>query len=412
LKRAAVFVAGRDPQVELGGGHSAYVRTHALAALRAGFEPHIFCVGRSTGIDQTDYGIVHRNRSPFRPFRALMIPAHSPILVPEVVRFMASQPPPRIIHSFGVWGYVGVRASETLARRGLSSIPILGSYTIHEAEVRSKVVSISRSYPVWERMRLRMELAVVRRVRGFERRAYRGSRLVLCNYESVRRLIEDAYGRGVPVRKMGYAAESAFRESDLESMKEADEVSRLMPRGAPLLVSVSRHDPRKGMDVLLHALTQVKREGIPFRACLVGQGRLLELHRRLTRELGLEDSVALPGLVASAYAYLERADVYCLPSRHEQSGSLALLEALQAGTAIVASACDGIPEDVRDGEDALLVTPGDVVELAAALRRVLTDVSLRERLRRGARETFSRRFSGAAFARDLAALYAEFGMTP
>jgi len=133
--------------------------------------------------------------------------------------------------------------------------------------------------------------------------------------------------------------------------------------------------------------------------------------RRLARELGLEDSVAIPGLVESAYAYLERADVYCLPSRYEQSGALALLEALQAGAAIVASGCDGIPEDVADGEDALLVPPGDAVRLATALRMVLTDPSLRERLGRGARETFSRRFSGDAFARELAAIYAEFGMT-
>lgn len=411
MKRAIVFVAGRDPQAELGAGHSAYVRAHALAAQRAGFEPHLFCVGSSTGIDETEYGIVHRKRSPFRPFRALMIPAHSPILVPDVVAFLASQPPPRVIHSFGVWGYVGVRASEALARRGLPSIPILGSYTIHEAEVRSKVVSFSRDYPVWERMRMRIELAVVRRVRGFERRAYRESRLVLYNYDSVRRLIEAAYGSEVPVRKIGYAAEAAFEESDSDPANEPGELSRLMPRGAPLVVSVSRHDPRKGIDVLLHALARLKGEGIPFRACLVGQGRLLELHRRLARELELEDSVAIPGLVESAYAYLERADVYCLPSRYEQSGALALLEALQAGAAIVASGCDGIPEDVADGEDALLVPPGDVVRLATALRMVLTDPSLRERLGRGARETFSRRFSGDAFARDLAAIYAEFGMT-
>ena len=132
----------------------------------------------------------------------------------------------------------------------------------------------------------------------------------------------------------------------------------------------------------------------------------------LCRKLDLGDCVALPGLVPSSWAFLERADVFCLPSRFEQSGALALLEAFQAGLAIVASACDGIPEDVRDGEDALLVTPGDPAALADALRRTLTDAGLRNRLSQGARETYERRFSADAFARELAALYVEFGMTP
>jgi glycosyltransferase involved in cell wall biosynthesis len=410
LRRAVVFVAGRDPLAELGGGHSAYVRAHALAAQRAGFEPHLFCVGPTSGIEQAEFGIVHRTFSPFRPYRALMIPFHGPLLIPAVARFAAAQPPPRVIHSFGVWGYVGVRASERLARRGLSSVPLMSSYATHESEVRSKVESFSRAYPLWERIRMRIELGVVRRLRRFERRAYHGSSLVLHNYDSVERLIRDSHGPPVKCRKIGYAAEPAF-QSEKGEEAEPPEISKLHPKTAPLLVSVSRHDPRKGVDVLLHALARLRREEVPFRACLVGEGRLLDLHRNLCRKLELGDRVALPGLVPSSWAYLERADVFCLPSRFEQSGALALLEAFQAGLAIVASACDGIPEDVCDGENALLVRPGDPDALAAALRGTLNDRALRDRLSRGARAAYERRFSGDAFARELAALYAEFGMT-
>src|SRR5262249_49891881 len=181
------------------------------------------------------------------------------------------------------------------------------------------------------------EHAVVRSISGYERRAYRESRVVLHNYESVGRMIRNQHGPEVACRKIAYAAEPAFRTNAADGIPEPPELTGLEPHTAPLLVSVSRHDPRKGIDVLLRALSRLREEGVPFRACLVGEGPLLQSHRRLSRELGLDRQVAIAGLVVSSFAYLKRADVFCLPSRFEQSGSLALLEALQAGAAVVAS---------------------------------------------------------------------------
>ena len=110
------------------------------------------------------------------------------------------------------------------------------------------------------------------------------------------------------------------------------------------------------------------------------------------------------------YPYLERADVFVLPSRAEQSGSLSLLEALQAGCAVVASRVDGIPEDVADGVSALLVEPGDPEALAGVLARLLGDTELRRRLGTGARRVFEERFSAGAFAAALGRVYAELGV--
>jgi glycosyltransferase involved in cell wall biosynthesis len=183
----------------------------------------------------------------------------------------------------------------------------------------------------------------------------------------------------------------------------------LGPPTAPLVVSVSRHDPRKGVDVLLAALAGLKKRGVPFRACIAGEGVLLETHRRLSVRSGLDGSTLVAGFVPDVWSLLAHADVFVLPSRREQSGSLALLEALQAGVAAVVSACDGIPEDVTDGEDALLVAPGDPVALEGALSRLLADQALRHRLARRGRETFERRFSAGAFSRDLGAVYREMG---
>ena len=83
-----------------------------------------------------------------------------------------------------------------------------------------------------------------------------------------------------------------------------------------------------------------------------------------------------------------------LPSRSEGLGRV-LVEAMARGRGIVASRVGGIPDVARDGREALLVTPGDVDELAAALVRALSDRPLAERL------------GEAAFAR-----YQEWHTTP
>jgi glycosyltransferase involved in cell wall biosynthesis len=154
-------------------------------------------------------------------------------------------------------------------------------------------------------------------------------------------------------------------------------------------------------------LAQLWSAGVLFRACLLSGGALLDAHRQLARRLGIADVVALPGWVPDPFPYLQHADVFVLPSLQEASGSLAAIEAMQAGVALVASRLDGIPEDLTDGDDAVLVPPGDAGALAKALGRVLDDPGGRARLAQRARQTFEARFSPQALTRALGDLYAE-----
>ncbi len=257
-----------------------------------------------------------------------------------------------------------------------------------------------RAEHLWIRM------AVVR----YERVGYTGSTLVLFNYESVRRLLLAKYDIAVKCRRLPYTSESAFvREEASRLPEEPDAIARLQPRGVPLLVSVSRHQPRKGVHVLIRALARLRSSGVPFRACLIGDGPLLAEHRRLAAALGLTDGVTVTGAVIDPDPYLRAADVFVLPSMNEQSGSLALIEALQAGLPIVASRCDGIPEDLVDGDSGLLVPPGDAGALSEAIGRVLRDGALREALGGRARQLFNEKFSAAELVRALAATYADLG---
>jgi glycosyltransferase involved in cell wall biosynthesis len=228
----------------------------------------------------------------------------------------------------------------------------------------------------------------------------------LFNYESVRRLLAARHRVETRWRRLPYTSETAFLDPRLGSAP-APEPAGLHPSQSPLVVAVSRHDPRKGVHVLIRALALLRRQGVGFRACLVGNGPLLDAHRRLSRDLGLDGTVAIPGFVDDPRRYLAVADVFALPSLVEGSGSVSLIEALQAGVAVVVSAVDGLVEDIADGVEGLLVPPGDAEALAAALRRIVEDRELRLRLGAGARGTYAKQFTPERMVAALHQVYDE-----
>lgn len=422
MAKEIVFITGKNPMEELGGGHSSYVRAHARAAIRAGFLPHLFCVGRTEGRAETDYGVIHQSRSPLNlgPYSAVegvrssSIPWHEPMIAAAIVRFLRDRKGPQLIHGFGLWGSVGVTASRKLQRRGVEAIPIVNAYTSLEHEHRGKLLGVSRDHGGGSRLGVKAEYQWIKRVIGrYERRAYFGSQAVLFNYESVRQILLDRFGPGMRFRNIPYSSEIAFTQRDGAGRPDPPEsIAALEAREAPLLVSVSRHDPRKGLDVFLRALADLRERGVAFRACLVGGGQLLEQHRRLAERLNLNGTVAIEGFAPDVYVYLRHADIFVLPSLEEGSGSVSLLEALQAGVAVVASNIDGIPEDVDDGDSALLVEPGNISSLGQAIERVLNDQALRRRLALRAREVFVEKFSPEVLSEALRGVYGELGVTP
>ncbi len=407
------LISGRDPLFTSGGSES-YVTAHARAAILAGYTPHVISIAAHAEQLETDFGFLHRVFSPVRPPRSITCALQRPWLVPAVVRtvgrVMGVTPWPVLIHSFGAWSISAAAAAVRLRRRGADVIPVATVFTAIEHETHAKLDSmVVRESPLW-RTYHRGELAWARRVTTpLEARALRDMRAVIVNYDNVAEQITAYYGSRLPVRRLTYTPATAF-EATAQTRALPEPLRGFGDPSAPLIVSVSRHDGRKGLDTLIGALTLLRDEGTPFRACLVGPGVLLNAHRKLVRRIGLEDQVLVPGRVPDAMAYLRAADVYVLPSRQEGSGSVSLLEALQAGIASVVTNVDGLPEDVSDGDDALLVPPGDRRALARAIRRVLDDGALRQRLGTNARATFERRFAPRVFADELRALYTELGL--
>ena len=414
VEPALVMINGRNPLRRRGGLHS-YVQAHALAALAAGFDVHIFCAAaRSRKLDSA-LGTIHEVATPVRPLAPYMAATHLPFIRRAIVAHVRKSTAggPVVIHGFGPWALIGAAAARTLERAGVEAVPVASAYTTLAHETRGLLDGLRLEHGLFNGVRFwtrRLWVAAV--ADRAEGRGYRRSRLVMVNYESVRALLVKRFGAALAIRRIPYASVLAFREP-LEPAPAPAVLARLEPVDAPLVLSVSRHDPRKGLDILLRALADVAAAGIPFRACLVGPGPTIASNRALLERLGLGRQVTITGEVVDVAPYYGHADVFVLPSFEEGSGSLSLLEALQHGLAVVASSCDGIPEDVAaaagEAGPALLVAPGDQAALADALARVLADQRLRTAMASAARETFERRFSAATFVEALRRTYAELG---
>jgi len=427
MARQVIFVASRNPNT-LGGGSDTYLRAHARAALRAGFEPHIFCRGSPPGVEATDFGIVHQVALPFwrrflqtrakrlyysqfATFAQHTLKPDTPILVDALESFVCANPGPHLIHGNGCWAYVGVALQERLRQTDIKIVAIGSFYGSAGHECGGKLRALNDSHSLWQKIRVHAEQRWTRfAITPLERHAYSKARMIIVNYNCVEEQFIDEFGTDVEIRRLPYASEEAFLCKPAAEAPAA--IGALQPKEAPLIVCLSRHDPRKGVEILIRALGRLKQAGVPFRACLVGRGELLHAHRVLAQNLGLEGTTVLTGLVPDPFLYLSCADIFVLPSIRESSGSLSLLEALQAGAAVIASDVDGIPEDVKHGESALLVKSGSVPELTDALTNLLCNPELRMRLANQGRELFAARFSADVFARAIRKTYADLGFTP
>ena len=145
------------------------------------------------------------------------------------------------------------------------------------------------------------------------------------------------------------------------------------PAERPAVLFVGRHEPRKGLEVLLEAFARLPGDAVLW---VAGEGPETE---RLLRE-----APSGPGRVEwlgrltdeEMARRLRAAAVLCAPSLHGESFGVVLLEAMAAGTPVVASDIAGYADVARAGREALLVPPGDAVALSGALGRVLTDGAL------------------------------------
>ena len=185
-----------------------------------------------------------------------------------------------------------------------------------------------------------------------------------------------------------------------------------VPAGAPLIGALGRLVHKKGFAHLIAALPRVLEIAPEARCVIGGAGDLQAALQAQAAALGLGERVRFVGAIdwQETPAFYAACDVLAVPSVVDPRGNVdglpnVLLEAMASGCALVASRVAGIPDVLRDGENGLLVPPGEEPALGDALARLLQDGALRTRLGAAARRTVASEYAWEGVAREYARVY-------
>lgn len=181
--------------------------------------------------------------------------------------------------------------------------------------------------------------------------------------------------------------------------------------GTELVVGMlALYRPRKGIEVLLEALAQLRREGVPVRLHAVGPFETPEYEqsvKQFSHRLELQEAVDWAGFRSDIGAEFERMHVFALPSLFGEGMPMVVLEAMAAGLPVVSTRVEGIPQVVRDGQEGLLAEPGDAAGLAAALAKFASGEVDASAMGDLGRQRQRQQFSDVSMAAGIASVYRE-----
>ncbi len=166
---------------------------------------------------------------------------------------------------------------------------------------------------------------------------------------------------------------------------------RPAPKGSPTFVAVSRLMPQKGVDINIRAFAEIAPEVPGARLTVIGDGPDRGRLEALAQDLDVADRVRFAGMQPpdEVRRALEDATVFLQHSLDYEGWyegfGVSLTEAMAMETPAIVSACGGLLDQVTDGETGLVCPQGDVAAVAAAMRRLIADPDLAQRLGQAAR---------------------------
>ena len=236
-------------------------------------------------------------------------------------------------------------------------------------------------------------------------------------YVSISHGLSEAYRQaGLPESKLfqipyGVDMDQLKPPTDQEKRELRDKLG--LDQGDDVILFVGRITPRKGVRQLIAAYKRVSETLPETRLLIVGPNmppdpEFMQAVRDDINELKLSEQVKLAGIdkmVDNVADYMRASDIFCLPSEREGLG-LVNIEAMACGLPVVVSRLEGVTtEFIQPERDGFLVPVGDVAGLADTLKRLLGDVSLRQRVGKAARERVLQEFSLDRYYRRHLELY-------
>ena len=184
--------------------------------------------------------------------------------------------------------------------------------------------------------------------------------------------------------------------------------NRPVPKQNWILGTVALFRPRKGTEVLLHAIAELKKQGLSVRLNAVGPFVSDEYEKHLKElcwNLGIQSQVSWLGFQSNVREQFRKMDLFVLPSLFGEGLPMVVLESMSFGVPVVAAEVEGIPEAIRNKTDGLIFEPGNAGSLADQIKDVITGVHDWSTLRNNGYERQTKMFSDHSMAEGTAEIY-------
>ncbi len=243
-------------------------------------------------------------------------------------------------------------------------------------------------------------------VTWFKRMALRHVAAVAVNSsateQAVREIVPDL--RSVHRIPMGVIANPTAQGPRLDEWR-----ARFRRGAGPLLVFVGRLVEQKGVGDLIRAVGLLADDLPDVTLMVLGEGQDRGAFEALTASLNLAERVSFLGWIDhdAVPDYLAAADIFVGPSKGTEGQGLTFIEAMLAGTPVVATACGGIVDAVRNEETGLLVDDGAPAQIAEAIKRLTRDPALAARLARNGGDLVAREFTREHTAKAYSSMMTE-----
>jgi len=311
--------------------------------------------------------------------------------------------------SFGVRSAVcGLELAHVAARRRIQLIYINGPRCLPAGVLGARLAGTPSLFHLHRAISRKADLFVATRAAKYV------TRIVACSEAAAASLT----GASLCLARTTRVIYNPVRQSTTSG--ERDAKTPFHPKGRPVIGMVGRITVQKGQMALLRAAAFLRDRWPHLEIVFVGapeeashqDAAYLDRLKSAAVELGLERNVTWAGYQFDPGPFYPCFDVLAMPSLDTEGLPMAALEARTWRVPVVASDWPGTAEVIQDGVNGLLVPPGNEPALAGALERVLSDDSLRARLKRGVEASLDKRFSPEFFRREIHAIVSNLAGLP
>jgi len=399
LKSPIIFiVCGKSPLKSYGGGYSTFALNLAKVLKSFGYKIFVVAIGEKNQRIETPYGTLLLFKTFYFDYYTTALPSlplSSYIFSRGIKKIVEEENCERfIVWGIGPWGFVG----SILKNEYKDNMYFINNYFTtlkHEWYGALQALDV-KDYGIFVKLKFFfLYHTIVAFLSQLEKIIIFKADLIITNYRSTEIILQKQFG----ISQSKFTRTTFLTEVYSRQAQEHKKNNIDLPKR--YLLYLSRHDPRKGINFLLHAVDILAKKGIHIPLVIAGTGQMIEANKKLAKKLNISDIVHFVGFVNDPTEIMKNAEVFCFPTVEEGAGALIINEAMSLGLPIVATACDGIVEDIENGKSGILVPVKDPSSFAQAIEQLIENPQYAKMLGNNAKKRYKQLFTYARMREDI-----------